>query len=84
MIWERLFRWTLRQEIESWEELHLLDAASLERLRAHYGFATSLKDQAQTKSVGLWARWVLYLAIAAFLAGFFSFARGHDIDLGPA
>ncbi len=80
MLWDRIFTWRLRQEIDHWEATGLLDAAALQQLRAHYGFTVSDREADAT---GRWMRWILYLAIITFLAAFFSFAGSRAVDLGP-
>ncbi len=82
MLWERIFIWRLRQEIDHWEATGVLEAEELRQLREHYGFNTS--DAAETDATGRWTRWILYLAIITFLAAFFSFAGSRAVDLGPA
>jgi hypothetical protein len=81
MLWERIFTWRLRQEIDHWEATGLLEAEALRQLREHYGFQTS--DRTEEDATGRWTRWILYLAIITFLAAFFSFASSHAVDLGP-
>ncbi len=82
MLWERIFTWRLRQEIDDWEATGLLEAAALRQLREHYGFKTP--DQVEEDAAGRWTRWILYLAIITFLAAFFSFAGSRAVDLVPA
>jgi hypothetical protein len=82
MLWERIFTWRLRQEIDYWEATGLLEAAALHQLREHYGFKTL--DQIEEDTTGRWTRWILYLAIITFLAAFFSFAGSRAVDLVPA
>ncbi len=82
MIWERVFNWRLRQEIDHWEHVGLLDADALRQLRTHYSF--SAVDRAQEDATGVWTRWILYLAILTFLAAFFSFAASSALDLIPS
>jgi hypothetical protein len=82
MLWERMFIWRLRQEIEHWEATGLLDAAALRQLREHYGFKTS--DLVEDDAAGRWTRWIVYLAIITFLAAFFTFAGSRAVDLVPA
>ncbi|ETW95246.1 MAG: hypothetical protein ETSY1_31470 [Candidatus Entotheonella factor] len=82
MLWERIFIWRLRQEIDHWEAAGVLEAQALRQLRAHYGFTTS--DTTETDAAGRWTRWILYLAIITFLAAFFSFAGSRAVNLGPA
>ena len=81
MLWERVFTWRLRQEIDDWEATGLLEAAALRQLREHYGFKAL--DQSE-EDAGRWTRWILYLAIITFLAAFFSFAGSRAVDLVPA
>ncbi len=82
MLWERIFNWRLRQEIDHWEHIGLSDAEALRQLRTHYGFNTT--DHAQEDTAGVWTRWILYLAILTFLAAFFSFAASSAVDLTPS
>ncbi len=81
MIWERIFNWRLRQEMDYWEQSGLLEADALHRLRAHYGFNA---NPAEADTAGTWTRWILYLAILTFLAAFFSFAASNAVDLIPS
>ncbi len=80
MLWDRIFTWRLRQEIDHWEATGLLDAMALRQLREHYGFTISGREE---DAVGRSMRWILYLAIITFLAAFFSFAGSRAVDLGP-
>jgi hypothetical protein len=81
MLWERIFIWRLRQEIDHWEATGLLDAEALSQLRGYYGFETL--GQMEEDVAGRWTRWILYLAIVTFLAAFFSFAGSHTVNLVP-
>ncbi len=83
MLWERMFLWRLRREMEHWEQTGLLDIETLRQLRASYGFEASSSAPAADQALGQWTRWVLYLAIFTFLAAFFSFARSQAVALGP-
>lgn len=44
MLWDRIFTWRLRQEIDHWEATGLLDATALRQLREHYGFTISGRE----------------------------------------
>ncbi len=76
---DREFVRQLHEEIDEWEQEQLLSPQQLERLRARY----PLKEETAAASTLVSIRWILYLAVFAFLAAFFSFAGSQSTQLGP-
>lgn len=70
----------LLQEMTEWEREGLLAADAATVLRRRYEAATPRKPV----ETGQWIRWVLYLAVFAFLAAFFSFAGSSGAFAGAA
>ncbi len=70
----------LQEELALWEKEGLLPPESVQALRRRYGF----EDSPPPTDAGQRIRWVLYLAVFAFLAAFFSFAGSSDALSGGA
>jgi len=79
MMDDKLFVARLRQEILLWEQEGIVPHDLAEALRSRYGLAA----EQPVAEAGQWIRWVLYLAVVAFLAAFFSFAGSTAAALGP-
>ncbi len=69
----------LQEEINLWEQEGVLPPEAVETLRRRYSLGTAPPPG----EAGQWIRWVMYLAVFAFLAAFFSFA-GSSSELAGA
>lgn len=73
----------LQEELALWESEGLLPPESVQAIRRRYDFQDP-RSSIDAGDAGQWIRWVLYLAVFAFLAAFFSFAGSNDALSGGA